>query len=355
MDDKYVKVIGEKEENEEEQEILLINEETIRSKIYNMRGQKVMLDFELAEIYGYTTARFNQQVKNNIEKFDEDFMFQLKKEEFDNLMSKKLISSWGGRRKLPNAFTEQGIYMLMTVLRGDLATRQSKALIRTFKQMKDYIIENQNLIGEREYLQLSMQISENIHTTMELRSDLNEVEDQMAEVMDSLSDVVIHSELAEVMNEFGEPHMKRGYLVLNGNPFKADVVYDEIYRQAKQSIFIVDNYIGLKTLEKLINIQKGVSVSIFSDNLAKGLRKNTYMDFCKEYPNLDIKMFRSGGIFHDRYIILDYGTDYEKIFLCGSSSKDAGGRITSILEDPDRKKYDSMIKELLERETLMLK
>ena len=245
--------------------------------------------------------------------------------------------------------------MLMTVLRGDLATRQSKALIRTFKQMKDYIIENQNLIGEREYLQLSMQISENIHTTMELRSDLNEVEDQMAEVMDSLSDVVIHSELAEVMNEFGEPHMKRGYLVLNGNPFKADVVYDEIYRQAKQSIFIVDNYIGLKTLEKLINIQKGVSVSIFSDNLAKGLRKNTYMDFCKEYPNLDIKMFRSGGIFHDRYIILDYGTDYEKIFLCGSSSKDAGGRITSILEDPDRKKYDSMIKELLERETLMLK
>lgn len=79
------------------------------------------------------------------------------------------------------------------------------------------------------------------------------------------------------------------------------------------------------------------------------------MDFCKEYPNLDIKMFRSGGIFHDRYIILDYGTDYEKIFLCGSSSKDAGGRITSILEDPDRKKYDSMIKELLERETLMLK
>ena len=294
-------------------------------------------------------------MKNNIEKFDEDFMFQLKKEEFDNLMSKKLISSWGGRRKLPNAFTEQGIYMLMTVLRGDLATRQSKALIRTFKQMKDYIIENQNLIGEREYLQLSMQISENIHTTMELRSDLNEVEDQMAEVMDSLSDVVIHSELAEVMNEFGEPHMKRGYLVLNGNPFKADVVYDEIYRQANQSIFIVDNYIGLKTLEKLINIQKGVSVSIFSDNLAKGLRKNTYMDFCKEYPNLDIKMFRSGGIFHDRYIILDYGTDYEKIFLCGSSSKDAGGRITSILEDPDRKKYDSMIKELLERETLMLK
>lgn len=245
--------------------------------------------------------------------------------------------------------------MLMTVLKGDLATRQSKALIRTFKQMKDYIIENQNLIGEREYLQLSMQISENIHSTMELRSDLNHVEDQMAEVMDRLSNVVTRSELSDVMNEFGEPHIKRGYLVLNGCPFRADVVYDEIYRKAKRSIFIVDNYIGLKTLEKLINIQNGVAVSIFSDNLAKGLRENTYVDFCKEYPDLNISLFRSGGVFHDRYIILDYGTDDEAVYLCGASSKDAGSRITSILEDPDRRKYAPMIKELLENEQLVLK
>ena len=354
MDNENKKVAEGKEEVEEK-EIILINAEMIQRKIYIVRGQKVMLDFELAEIYGYTTTKFNQQVKNNIEKFDEDFMFQLTKREFENLMSKNLTSSWGGRRKLPKVFTEQGIYMLMTVLKGDLATRQSKALIRTFKQMKDYIIENQNLIGEREYLQLSMQISENMHTTMELRSDLNEVEDQMAEVMDRLSDVVTRSELSEVMNEFGEPHIKRGYLVLNGNPFKADVVYDEIYRQAKKSIFIVDNYIGLKTLEKLINIKSGVNVSIYSDNLAKGLRQNTYVDFCKEYPDLKIQLFSSGGIFHDRYIILDYGTDDEKIFLCGASSKDAGGKITSILEDPDRQKYDSMIKALLENKRLILK
>lgn len=209
MNDANTKVVDEKvaEEEKEKQEIILINEETIQSKIYIVRGQKVMLDFELAEIYGYTTTKFNQQVKNNIEKFDKDFMFQLTKEEFNNLISKNLTSSWGGRRKLPKVFTEQGIYMLMTVLKGDLATRQSKALIRTFKQMKDYIIENQDLIGEREYLQLSMQISQNIHTTMELRSDLNDVEDQMAEVIDRLSNVVTHSELFEVMNEFGEPHI----------------------------------------------------------------------------------------------------------------------------------------------------
>ena len=356
MSDENTKVIDEKaaENGNEKQEIILINKETIQNKIHIIRGEKVMLDFELAEIYGYTTTKFNQQVKN-IEKFDDDFMFQLTKEEFENLMSKNLTSSWGGRRKLPKVFTEQGIYMLMTVLKGELAIKQSKALIRTFKQMKDYIIENQNLIGEREYLQLSMQISENVHTTMELRSDLNNVEGQMAEVMDRLSDVVTRSELSEVINEFGEPHIRRGYLVLNGNPFKADIVYDEIYRQAKQTVFIVDNYIGLKTLEKLINIRNGVSISIFSDNLAKGLRKNTYEDFCKEYPDLKINLFHSGGIFHDRYIILDYGTDDEKIFLCGASSKDAGGRITSILEDPDGQKYDSMIKDLLKNKQLVLK
>ena len=245
--------------------------------------------------------------------------------------------------------------MLMTVLRGDLATKQSKALILTFKQMKDYIVENQDLIGEREYLQLSMQISENIQTTMKLRSDLKKVEDQMADAMDRLSNVVTRSELSEVMNEFGEPHIKRGYLVLNGNPFRADVVYDEIYRQAKESIYIVDNYIGLKTLEKLINTQEGVNILIFSDNLAKGLRKNTYLDFQEEFPCLKINLFHSGGIFHDRYIILDYGTEGEKIFLCGSSSKDAGRRVTSVLEDPDREKYALMIKNLLENPRLELK
>ena len=358
MREKNTKVVDEKvkEDEQQKQEIILINEEMIQSKIYYMRGQKVMLDVDLAEIYGYETKNFNRQVKNNKAKFEgDDFMFQLTKGEWENLRCKNFTSSWGGSRYLPLAFTEQGIYMLMTVLRGDLATKQSRALIRTFKQMKDYIIENQDLIGEREFLQLSLQISENIHTTMELRSDLNDIENQMAEVMDTLSNVVTRSELSDIMNEFGEPHIKRGYLVLNGNPFRADVVYDEIYTQAKASVMIVDNYIGLKTLEKLINISSEVKVLIFSDNLAKGLRKSTYLDFCKEYPKLQIQLFYSGGIFHDRYIIIDYGTEDEKIFLCGSSSKDAGGRITSILEDPDRKKYEFMIKDLLKNKPLVLK
>lgn len=336
-------------------EISIIDERTVHEKIYTIRGQKVMLDFELAEIYGYTTKAFNQQVKNNIERFDEDFRFKLTKEEYENLRSKNLTSSWGGTRYLPYAFTEQGVYMLMTVLKGELAISQSKSLIRIFKKMKDYIIENQNLTGQREFLQLSVQISNNINKTMELQSNLNDIEDKMAVVIDTLNDVVTHSELSEMMDEFGEPKIKRGYLVLNGQPFSADIAYEKIYSEAEKSIYIVDNYIGLRTLELLVNVSDNVDVIIFSDNLGKALRKKVYDDFCKEYPLKNIELRSSGGVFHDRYIIIDYGTDSERIYLCGASSKDAGARVTSIVEDQDRSKYTSMIKLLLKNAILTLK
>jgi len=146
-------------------EIAIVDERSIRDKIYVVRGVKVMLDFELAEIYGYTTSRFNEQVSNNIEKFEgDDFCFYLTQEEFKelkNLISKKSTSSWGGRRKPPRAFTESGLYMLMTVLRGDLATQQSRALIRVFRAMKDFIVETQGLVTQRDLLRLSIQTAEN--------------------------------------------------------------------------------------------------------------------------------------------------------------------------------------------------
>ena len=267
--------------NDNSTEVFVIDEISLQSKIHIVRGQKVMLDFELAEIYGYTTKRFNEQIKNNIERFDEDFRFKLTREEIENLRSKNSTSSWGGSRYLPYAFTEQGIYMLMTVLKGDLAISQSKALIRTFKHMKDYIIENQGLIGKREYLQLSMQVTQNVLDTLEMRHELSEVEDQMADVVDKLSAVVYKSDLSDIMTEFGEPQIKRGYLILNGEPFKADLAYVEIYQQAKNSIFIIDNYIGIKTLEHLINCNRDIDITIFSDNLNSGLRANIYADFCK--------------------------------------------------------------------------
>lgn len=121
------------------------------------------LDFELAEIYGYETRYFNRQVQNNRERFrGDDFMFQLTEEEFENLKCNFFTSSWGGRRKLPYAFTEQGIYMLMTVLKGELAIEQSRTLITLFKGMKDYIIENKQLmLSQADYYTLAERVENN--------------------------------------------------------------------------------------------------------------------------------------------------------------------------------------------------
>ena len=112
------------------QEITIHNSDDLKNKIYMIRGVQVMLDSDLAEIYGYSVKAFNQQVKNNIDKFDEDFMFQLTQEEVDNLRSKFLTANISPMsRSIPYVFTEQGVYMLMTVLRGELATKKALSLI----------------------------------------------------------------------------------------------------------------------------------------------------------------------------------------------------------------------------------
>ncbi|WP_281853636.1 ORF6N domain-containing protein [Roseburia inulinivorans] len=261
------------EDKKEEIEIVKVTEELIKAKTYEVRGYKVMLDFDLAKIYGYSTKAFNQQVKNNSERFASDFAFKLTKEEVNNLRSKNLTSSWGGSRYLPNAFTEQGIYMLMTILKGDLAVKQSIDLVRTFKKMKDYILENRELIGQRKLLQLSMETTNNRIEISKINSDDDEK-----------------------------------WLMYNAKFSSADEVYASIYRQAKVSIYVVDNYIGLRTLVHLKNSQSGVSIILFSDNVGNNKLHNIeFTDFCKEYPNVKISMQKTGGIFHDRFIVLDYG------------------------------------------------
>lgn len=221
--------------------------------------------------------------------------------------------------------------------------------------MKDYILDNQGLIGEREYLQLSMQVSKNLSNTIDLRRDLSNVEEQVAGVVDKLSDVVYKSELADVMTEFGKAQIKRDYIILNGEPFKADQAFSEVYSRANSTIFIIDNYIGLKTLEHLIGCKSGVNVTIFSDNIRNGLCANVFSDFCKEHPFLNIDLKQTCGRFHDRYIVIDYGTDSEKIYLCGASSKDAGARITSITEWTTKDLINPIFMEMLNNPKLILK
>ena len=222
-----------------ENEIVIHNENDLRSKIYTIRGMQVMLDFDLAEIYGYSVKAFNQQVKNNIEKFEDDFRFQLNEYETQNLRSKILTANFSTMsRTNPYAFTEQGIYMLMTVLRGDLAIKQSKILIRLFKTMKDFIIERENFIGYDEVAKLAIQTSQNMKEIAEMKTDI----------------VAVKADVARIIEDFSNNGIKKDFLFLNEKVVEADLAYQQIYALAEKSIFVIDNYISLKTLVLLKSV-----------------------------------------------------------------------------------------------------
>ena len=303
--------------------MVALNEEYLMSKIYIIRGLQVMLDFDLAVIYGYETRYFTRQVNNNIERFDQDFRFQLTNEEFKNLMCKNFTSSWGGTRKMPYAFTEQGIYMLMTVLKGELAVSQSKKLIRLFKQMKDYIIQRQHVLPFTELLALTTQTQNNTEEIRQVKQQVND--------------------LTVVINDFTDNTIKKDYLFYRGQTVEADIAYSEIYSYAKKSIHIIDNYISLKTLVLLKSAPSGVKVTIFSDNVNHGLHQTEFADFQSEYPHVDIELRSSGGIYHDRYIFIDHTTPNEMIFHCGGSSKDGGKRVSSISRVEDVVLYQNIV------------
>ena len=306
-------------------EVIELDSEKIESMIYYVRNQKVMLDFELAEIYGYETKRFNEQVKNNIEKFDKDFRFRLTKEEYENILrTKKSTSSWGGTRHLPYAFTEQGVYMLMTVLKGELAIRQSKALIRIFKSMKDYIIENKDLLNN------------NANILKIVNSNTKRIES-----------------IESVINNFSIDS-KKHYLILNGEKIEADIAYQEIYKNAIKSIYIIDDYIDIKTLQLLKCINNDIEVIIFSDNKSRNnLNENFINDFIND-TGINIKLKKNNDKFHDRYIIVDFDTENECIYHSGASSKDAGKRITTILKIEENNLYRNIILEILNNEELIV-
>ena len=316
----------------ENNNLSIYDDDYLKSKIYIIRGVQVMLDADLAEIYGYTTKRFNEQVKNNIERFDEEMRFQLTNSEYDILRSKISTSKpekRGGRQYLPYAFTEQGIYMLMTVLKGDLAVDQSKKLIKLFKRMKDFIVQLQNVLPASEVGMLAIQTQNN-------SEDIRQIKQQM----------VTRDELSLVIKDFTDPNIKKDYLFYNGQTVEADIAYSEIYSYAKKTIHIIDNYISLKTLVLLKAVKPNVKVTIFSDNVNHGLHQTEFDDFKKEYPNVNLALKTTGGKYHDRYIFIDSGTKNEMIFHCGGSSKDGGKRVSSITKVEDVMLYQNIINSL---------
>ena len=343
---------------EENKKIVIVDDKTIQEKIYFIREQKVMLDADLAEIYGYETKMFNRQVKRNIEKFEgDDFMFQLTDEEVYELSRCHFgtLNNGQGRgsniKYKPYAFTEQGIYMLMTVLRGELAIRQSRALIRMFKQMKDYIVENRDFLSSKEMVQLLLQTNKNTNDIMQHSKEI-------AKLDDKISTLATKEDLKKVMDNFIDPDTYKHFLLMNGDKIEADVAYTKIYKSAKESIYVIDNYIGLKTLELLRAAKDNVEVIIFSDNVRNKdmLTKNILNDFRRDYPNINLKMKITGKRYHDRYIAIDYGTENEAFYLCGASSKDAGNKISSItkIEESSKDMYHTMFGGMLNNKNLKI-
>lgn len=123
-----------------------VAEQKIISKILVIRRQKVMLDEDLAKMYGVQTRRLNEQVKRNIKRFPRDFMFSLTKMEYENLMSQNATSNWGGRRKLPLAFTEQGVAMLSSILNSDIAIEVNIRIIRVFSKLREYALSHKEIL-----------------------------------------------------------------------------------------------------------------------------------------------------------------------------------------------------------------
>ena len=300
----------------------LITTDDIRSKVYIIRGQQVMLDQDLAEIYGYQVKNLNQQVKRNLTRFPEDFMFQLTKEEVELVKSQFVTSrninyfegQEGGRRKLPYAFTEQGIYMLATVLRGELAEQQSIFIMRTFREMRHYISQNQQFVTRNEMELLTAKVG-----------TITERQDRMEKKVE-----FIQKDVTILADNFITDKDKKDFVIYKGQKLEADIAYIEIYQQAKKSIYVVDDYMNAKSLQHLSQKADGVEVVLFTENGKGGkgfLTKSLVTDFQNEYSSLRIK---PNPDCHDRLIVLDYDEETEQVYLCGASSKDAGKKLCAI-------------------------
>lgn len=305
---------------EEKAEVMSIA--NICNRVFVIRGQQVMLDFDLAEIYGYEVKRLNAQVKNNNTRFPEDFMFQLTKTEAENLRSNFSTANINPKsRALPHAFTEQGIYMLATVLRGELAEQQSIFIMRAFREMRHYIKQNQQFVAQSEMRLVTAKVSE-------ISVQMASISDRQKRTEQNVQDI---QRSIDTLNEnFVSDKDFKNFVIYKGQKFEADVAYIDIYQQATTSIYVVDDYINAKTLQLLSQKKSGVEVVLFTEN---GHGRNGFLttavvnDFINQYPPLRIK---ANPDCHDRLIVLDYGLPTEQAYHCGASSKDAGKKLCAI-------------------------
>ena len=270
----------------------------IENKILVIRGQQVMLDFDLAEIYSYTVKALNQQVKRNINRFPADFMFQLTRDEV-NLVKSRFVTSpnhkyfagqEGGVRKLPYAFTEQGIYMLATVLRGELAEQQTIFIMRAFREMRLFIRNNSRVFAEIDSIKQHL-----------IESDIHHKENdrKILELFDKMDRYKIDD--------------KQG-IFFQGQIFDAYAKFESFIAEAEKEIVLIDNYVDLTVLERFAKKQIGVKVTIYTYPKTK-ITPLDVQKFNEQYPVLELKHTEK---IHDRFLIIDG----KILYHIGASLKD---------------------------------
>jgi hypothetical protein len=261
--------------------------EVIESRIWTIRGQQVMLDRDLAEMYGVETRILNQAVKRNKERFLILFCFQLEKDEFLNWRSQIVISNQNkmGLRRFPFVFTEQGVAMLSAVLRSDTAVKVSIQIMSAFVKMRQIIQSNSSLIQRLDRIELK-----------QLETD--QKFDQIFKALESKKQ---------------EP--EKG-IFFDGQVFDAYIFVSDLIRKANKSIILIDNYVDDTVLTLFTKRKKSVTVDIFTKNIGKQFKLDVDK-FNSQYPKVSIHEFT---LAHDRFLILDEATLYH----LGASLKDLG-------------------------------
>lgn len=273
----------------------------IRSMIYVVRNQQVTMDSDLAMLYQVETRILNQAVKRNITRFPERFRFQLTKDEYENLKSQFVISSsdedgngYGGRRTLPFAFTEQGIAMLSSVLRSEVAVQTSIRIMDTFVEMRRFIASNALLferISNVELKQLEYQ---------------KQTDEKLEQIFEYISD---HEESSQKV-------------FFDGQIYDAFSLIVSLIQKAENEITLIDGYVDVGTLNLLSKKKENVSVTIYTHERTR-LSQTDVGNFNAQYPALEVKYTRA---FHDRFLILDRETAYH----VGALLKDAGKKCFGI-------------------------
>ena len=273
-------------------------ENNVESLIRVIRGQQVMLDRDLAELYGVETRRLNEQVKRNIERFPEDFMFQLTQNEFDNLKSQFATSSWGGVRKLPYAFTEQGVAMLSGVLKSPTAVEANIRIMRAFVSMRHFMVNNAAIFRRLETIEFNQLESNKVQAKILAHQ----------EVQDHRID-----EIFRRLDE-GMYKPKQG-IFFDNQIYDAYSFVSELVKSAKQRIILIDNYVDETVLTLLDKRGENVSATIYTQQVSRQFRLDVDRHN-SQYPPIEVDVFRRS---HDRFLCID-----DTVYHVGASIKDLG-------------------------------